>query len=57
VLQGPIENAYITVGGYIRAGFGSATPNRQSITVSWRGLEVPALGAAPVAGINTLVNA
>jgi hypothetical protein len=56
VLQGPIENAYITVGGYIRSGANSATPNRQSLTVTYRGLATPAVGL-PIAGVAGLVNA
>lgn len=50
VVQGPYENATISVGGYIRAGAGVATPNRQSITVSHRGLAEPAIAVTPITG-------
>lgn len=56
VLQGPYENAYISVGGYLRAGAGTPTPNRQSITMNHRGLEEPAIGL-PIAGLRSLQNA
>lgn len=55
-IQGPYENAYLNVGGYLRPGAGSATPNRQSISMTHQGLAEPAIGA-PVAGLIALVNA
>lgn len=54
-VQGPIAAATIVFGALERAGINGAS-NRIPFTVTYSSIAEPALGFAPIAGINSLVN-
>jgi hypothetical protein len=53
---GPYENSTIVVGGIQKAGIGGA-PTHRPITVTTRGLDEAPFAAAPLVGIQGVVNA
>jgi hypothetical protein len=53
---GPYENSTIVVGGIIKAGIGGA-PTHRPITVTTRGIDEAPFAAAPLVGIQGIVNA